>query len=326
MRDYVHTQAELDDALAQGKTPECVGRGPFRISQGAVIGRGSTIIAEGKGVVYALADTHVQATGDAVVYAHDNSDVKAVGRSYVIASDESRIRASDHATVYATHRVYVSAHKQAFIIARSNAVIHARDACRIDAGGTARVIALDRSRIIVQDWASVQADGRAKVYKPTIAEGEISLGPNATVVRPALYDVVNWCVFYGVKVSGDTAILYKAVDEDYSTSFAREVGIYYKPGAMPEASDWDDGKDECGGGLHFSPAPIYALDFYQYPAHFIACPVRLKDMRSQTVPVYPSKIKAQRVCQPCFEVDIRGEPCDTLPHNLKGLALRETIP
>src|SRR3990167_9454272 len=66
---------------------------------------------------------------------------------------------------------------------------------------------------------------------------------------PEILTAKEWCDYYGVEVKKGIATLFKAVDDDYSTLNARSKGIFYTPGSMPIAPDWDGGKAECGGGL-----------------------------------------------------------------------------
>jgi hypothetical protein len=82
-------------------------------------------------------------------------------------------------------------------------------------------------------------------------------------------------------------------------------------GAVVVCPDWNN-KAECGGGLHFSPTPRHTRDFNGAAARYVACPVALADMRAPAEnDEYPQKIKASRICAPCFEVDIDGEPVVT---------------
>ena len=122
-----------------------------------------------------------------------------------------------------------------------------------------------------------------------------------------------WCDYYGVEISGSVgdgriAVLYKSVDDDYSTSRGRAAGVFYRPGETPMAPDWDGGLAECGGGLHFSPTPKMALEF-NIGTHFVACPVLLTDMRMpQDTDGHPNKIKAKGCCEPVYEVNKDGQP------------------
>jgi len=114
-----------------------------------------------------------------------------------------------------------------------------------------------------------------------------------------------WCEYYGIAVSDGVAVLFKGVDAKYRSP----RGAVYAPGTTPEAIDWDGGMVECGGGLHFSPSPRSTLEFATDAVKFVACPVRLSDMRPpKETDLYPAKIKARCVACPCFEVDRWGDP------------------
>jgi hypothetical protein len=134
--------------------------------------------------------------------------------------------------------------------------------------------------------------------------GKISGG--VIIEVPEIATVKEWCDYYGVEVKRGTAILFKAVDNDYATPHSRAVGIFYKPGSKPRAPDWDDGEKECGGGLHFSPRPSQGLQFNSAASRFVACPVRLSEIVVHKNPNYPNKVKAPRVCGAIYEVDKQG--------------------
>jgi hypothetical protein len=127
------------------------------------------------------------------------------------------------------------------------------------------------------------------------------------IVRiPQLKTAKEWCRRYGIKVKDGIALLYKSIDSNYKSA----RGGDYTPKSTPVANDWDGGKKECGGGLHFSPVPSAALEFYNKPNNrFVACPVALKDMRHpKSTDQYPNKIKAKGCCGPVWECDIEGNP------------------
>jgi hypothetical protein len=113
----------------------------------------------------------------------------------------------------------------------------------------------------------------------------------------------EWCDYYGVAVKGGTATLFKALNVDFTSPH----GLLYAPGSTVEAPDWDGGKQECGGGLHFSPAPAMAREFHTGAIKYVACPVRLTDMAVHPYGEYPQKCKARRICKPIYEVDVDGE-------------------
>ena len=119
----------------------------------------------------------------------------------------------------------------------------------------------------------------------------------------------GWCDWFGVEVKDGHALLFKVVDKHFRT---HQRGFAYEPGATPAAPDWDGGKRECGGGLHFSPSPGHA-DFFadrapQSDRRYVACVVLVAEMAVHPDGSYPEKVKAPRVALPCWEVDRKGKP------------------
>jgi hypothetical protein len=185
---------------------------------------------------------------------------------------------------------------------------------RVEARGSSapRVEARGSSAPLVVAWESSAPRGSVGKYAAIVLGVHDKAKPNipgAIILEtPKIETSADWCDYYGAKVEDDVAILFKAVDDDYSTGNARGKGIFYTPGSQPEAPDWDGGKAECGGGLHFSPHPVIALQFNDGATKFVACPVALSDIVVHKNASYPNKIKAPRVCAPVFEVDRDGEP------------------
>lgn len=112
----------------------------------------------------------------------------------------------------------------------------------------------------------------------------------------------EWCAFYGVSITKAKVILFKAVDKDFKSKY----GTSYVPGTKPSATDWDGGEKECGGGLHFSPHPSMALEFFPDAVRFVACPLLLTEIVVHKDAQYPQKVKAPRVFGPIYEVDRYG--------------------
>jgi hypothetical protein len=139
--------------------------------------------------------------------------------------------------------------------------------------------------------------------------------------KPKIETALDWCAYYGVAITNGVAVLYKAVNEDFTSKWRSNDlpnGVSYLPGSKPEALDWDGGKAECGGGLHFSPSPSSALAFHAGAKRFVACPVAIDDIVVHKDPEYPAKIKARAVCAAIYEVDLHGDPVKekttTAPH------------
>ena len=124
------------------------------------------------------------------------------------------------------------------------------------------------------------------------------------IMVPVPRTPTEWCEFYGVAVKKGVAILFKAVRDDYRSAY----GLLYAPGTTPEASDWDGGVAECGGGLHFSFHPTAARVFDDSATRYVACPIALEDIAVHPDALYPSKVKARRVARPIWECDAQGQP------------------
>jgi hypothetical protein len=135
----------------------------------------------------------------------------------------------------------------------------------------------------------------------------VSGGTATDAARPRTAE--EWCAYYGVPLNNGIAVLYKAVDEKFESYH----GTSYRPGSEPRAPDWDGGDQECGGGLHFSPRPTFALPAPTDDMRFVACPVRVEDIAFHPNGIYPDKVKAAGVCGPVFEVREDGSPVDAAP-------------
>ena len=124
----------------------------------------------------------------------------------------------------------------------------------------------------------------------------------------------EWLAHYEVKPVRGVAILYKGVDAQYKSP----RGGNYTPGTKPQCEDWDGGAEECGGGLHFSPAPFLTLKYAPNAVKWVACPVKVSEIVVHPEARYPDKVKAPRVCAPCYEVDIDGNRMDARKEVCKG--------
>ena len=132
-------------------------------------------------------------------------------------------------------------------------------------------------------------------------------GQGHIIPIPPIVTAQDWITYYGAALSPtdpEVVILYKAVRDDYHSAY----GFLYAFGTMPQAPDWDGGRDECGGGLHFCSTPSAAHDFDNQATRFMACPIRVADIVIHQSPSYPTKIKAPGVCAPIWEVDRFGNP------------------
>jgi hypothetical protein len=149
----------------------------------------------------------------------------------------------------------------------------------------------------------------ATPYASITDRGPHTTAKGGVIIKvPRLDTAEKWCEFHGVKVQRGQALLYKALRPDWTSPHK----MSYAPGSKPVAPDWDGGKVECGGGLHFSPHPRLARDFLSgddvATAKYVGCWVRLADIAVDPDGQMPDKVKARAVAKPCFEVTVDGEP------------------
>jgi hypothetical protein len=277
-------------------------------------GDSATVIARNRSFVQARGHARVVAGGNSMVEAAENAFIVAIGRADVTAGDRCRVRALlsarlrldgeargwvwGRASVRTTDRAQVTAWGGATVFATGAADVEALEHAVVTADGTATVRAFGSVMVRARGRVKVEAASGVAVMRHG-ASGMPGAGV-AEAVPPATPQ--EWCAFYGVPVEDGIAVLYKAVDENYDSYH----GTSYRPGSMPSAADWDGGEQECGGGLHFSPRPTFALAAPMDEMRFVACPVRLADIAFHHRGFYPAKVKASGVCAPVYEVSEDG--------------------
>jgi hypothetical protein len=243
-------------------------------------------------------------------------------KELVVCQGKGRFVVGESASVEAWESASVEARGSASVVARESASVEARESASVEAWESASVEARESASVEARGSASVRAFMRSqiKASKSAVvmqhsAEAKIKGGRILDMKPPAT--AAEWCDFHGVEVrkggglnrklaGQDVAILFKALHG----RFESRQGFTYVPGSTPVAPDWDSGKRECGGGLHFSPHPKMAKEFNRRPEHFVACPVLVSEIVVHPDGVYPQKVKAPGCCAPVWEVDANGERFD----------------
>ena len=230
-----------------------------------------------------MLEVRTQAELDRALRDYPNELIACVGNGTFDAYDSATVHASGSATV----RAYDSA------------TVHAYGSATVTASGSATVHAYGSATVTASKWVGVI---RAADCRATVTGGHL-------LQLPSISTAAEWCEFHGIEVTDGVAVLFKAVGDDWCSANMTPAGkrISYKPGSKPKAPDWDGGKAECGGGLHFSPSPHQALGFNTEATRFVGCPVRVDEIVIHPDGMYPDKVKAPR-CGPCFEVDLDGSP------------------
>jgi len=288
-------------------------------------------------------DISIHGTSHATINAYESScaDIRAHGTSHatikardsslatIKAHDSSRAEISTRGTSRADIRAYESSQAdiRAHGSSRAALTIYDSSLATIETYDSSRagISTHGTSRAEIRAHESSQADIRACYWSTVFVSGPGACSVRAgcsALVRLAT-DAVNvsvasgsvqrmehpatasgWCDMFAATVVDGVATLYKAVDDEYRSG----RGFAYRPGTVPVAPDWDEGKAECGGGLHFCATPRLAKAFCTTATRYVACPVKLTDMAVVKTPQYPSKVKAKGCCSPTWEVDIDGNP------------------
>lgn len=178
-----------------------------------------------------------------------------------------------------------------------------------------RVVANGSSQptVVAYGICQLKVSGKVKVTAGAlVAIAVLSGKPDITgggfVSRKDLSTPAAWCEFYGVQVTNGVAVVFKGTDENFQSFRSGPLGrVSYAPGTVPVAPDWDGGRYECGGGLHFSPRPLATLEFSP-SKRFLACPVALSDMAVHPDGNSPQKCKARGLHVSAWEVDRDGNP------------------
>ena len=295
----VTTQAQLDkalEALKPGDWIVCMGGdywNPLRVDGNA------SVEAYGNASVRAYGNASVRAYGNAFVEADGNASVRAYGNASVEADGNARVRAYGNARVRAYGNAFVEAYGNASVRADGNASVRADGNASVEAYGNASVEADGNASVRAYGNASVEARKYVAIHKFPTSSGKIAGG--VIIEVPDLVDGAAWCDFHGVDVADGAAILFKALDEDFSTAHARERGIFYTLGAEVEAADWRP-TPECGHGLHACARPWVALRYNRGAARYVQVRVQVAD-----IVVIDDKVKVPALTVVC-ECDLDGDP------------------
>ena len=271
----VATQAEFDLALRDGEVPEIVSDGRFDITQAKNVRVSGS--SQPHVVAWGSSQPHVEAWGSS----QPHVEARESFQPHVVALESSQ------------PHVEARGSSQPHVVAWGSSQPH------VEASAFAQVAAEQFAS------AAISVDAGPRVAVLATGSGVAVTGGGYVVRRERPKTGAEWCEYYGVKPREDgTVILFKAVNDDWRGS--HKTAVTYEPGATPVAPDWNP-VPECGGGLHFCPAPAFALRFCSTATHYIGCPVALNEVVVHPDGDYPEKCKAPRGCGPCFEVTIDGE-------------------
>jgi len=254
----------------------------------------------------------VEAWGNSSVEARENSSVEAWENSSVVARENSSVEAWGNSSVVARENSSVVARENSSVEARENSSVEAWGNSSVEAWGNSSVEARENSSVEAWGNSSVEAWGASSThtYGPPVKAGPKCAvfvhSARAVVEGGVVIDVIDsdkepadWAEWHGAAIEGDRAIVYKAVNDRFTT----DRGFDYTPGVTVTAPDWRDDAD-CGHGLHFGPTPRHARDYFWGATRFVKVSIPLDAARP--IPGGVAKIKA-RECLVLGEVDINGK-------------------
>ena len=195
----------------------------------------------------------------------------------------------------------VEARGSARVEAWDSSSVVARGSATVEAYGSATVVAWDSARVEAWDSARVEASPYVAVYLHS-ARATVTGGVIIDITALDLTGLTDWAEYHGVEVVDGEVIVYKAVDADLRS----ERDFAYPIGETVTCPDWDPAP-VCGGGLHFSPRPAQAREYYRAAARFLRCAVPVDDLTiidGDATHMTP-KLKARTVRVLC-EVDVHG--------------------
>jgi hypothetical protein len=205
-------------------------------------------------------------------------------------SSHAVLRESSHAVLRDSSHAVLWDSSHAVLRESSHAVL--RESSHAELWGSSHAVLRESSHAVLSKFACAHIYGKQARCKGGVQ-----------IKIPDILTAKEWCDYYGVAAKRGIVILFKGTDENFHT----QKSVYYKPGTIPRAPDWDGGKAECGGGLHFSPCVSGTLRFKSDAKKFVACPVRVKDIVVHKDAQFPDKIKAEKCCAPVWEVNRDGE-------------------
>jgi hypothetical protein len=297
----VRTQQELDDALASAKALDVIairGSAHFEIGSASVWAYDSASVwASGSASVRAYDSASVWASGSASVWAYDSASVRAYDSASVWASGSASVWASGSASVWASG--------SASVWASGSASVRAYDSASVWASGSASVRASGSASVWASGSASVRATNKyVAVHLHASDRRNVKITGGVLIEVPEVKTPQDWIDYHDIAIEGGHVIVFKAVDDDWSTDNARAVDLAYRPGTeLVAAPDWRK-MAACGNGLHASAKPIDALLYNSDSTRFVA----LRAKVAEIVVIDESKIKVPRLYGPIVEVDINGEP------------------
>ncbi len=235
-----------------------------------------------------------------------NEDVEAMGSSHVVARDSSHVVAWDSSHVVARDSSHVVARDSSHVVAWDSSHVEARDSSHVVARDSSHVVAWDSSHVVAWDSSHVEA---YSPYTAIVKKSSMSKIKGGNIIGDKIIPARQWLEKCGVEVKRGYAILFKSVEQDFTT----KNKISFKPRTKHEAPDWNPNfKEECGAGIHYCPT-VEQCKRFRDKGVYVACRVKVSDMADlPAFAVYPDKIRAKGGYA-LYRVNDNGEKIPTNP-------------
>jgi hypothetical protein len=277
MRVEVRSQAEMEAAIQAGNTPICI-EGRFVLS------------ASMRAELWESSSAELWESSSAVLWESSSAVLWESSSAVLRGSSSAVLWESSSAVLRGSSSAVLRGSSSAELWESSSAVL--RESSSAKAFGAAILRVFSCAAVIASAMVTVVIHG---------CKEKVTGGSQIKVQQPKTPR--EWCEFYGAEIVDGHAVLYKGVGDNWLSP----KGGDYTPGTVPQCADWDGGKEECGGGFHFSPHPLMTLEFNSAATKFVACPVLLSEIAVHENAKYPNKVKASGCCAPTWEVDRKGK-------------------
>ena len=159
------------------------------------------------------------------------------------------------ATIFDAVTIRSSSGVWLYLSSSDSAMVRAYGSAMVRAYGSATVEAYDSATVRAYDSATVEAAKYVAVHIFS-ARATINGGVPIDLTKLDLKKLDDWIDYTGCSVEDDTLTVYKAVRDDLKSAHQ----FHYPIGEQVTDPKWTDDHD-CGGGLHFSPAPHQAREY-----------------------------------------------------------------
>ena len=220
---------------------------------------------------------------------------------WLTVKGSSSVEARGSSSVEAWGSSSVEARESSSVVAWESSSVVARESSSVVARESSSVVARESSSVVARESSSVEASKYVAVHLHS-ARATVTGGVVIDLTALDLTHITDWADYHGVEVVGDEVIVHKAVNSDLRSA----RGFAYPIGETVTCPDWDP-TPACGGGLHLSPHPAQARDYYRAADRFLRCAVpvdALTIIDGEATRMTP-KLKARTVRVLC-EVDLHG--------------------